>query len=204
MSVETPRQFAERMRKKLEELQKNNRPFQIAVTSSAAEVAKRAFSDGKNNVGESFNYNSTNPLYISDEQSPRDLSRKGKTGRDTFESGKNKGDKHKTTYFDSYKKFRATVGRRDSYVNWQLTGDLMSDFGSLPPPTSKNPPDLGQMKPAVKINVNEYITKLDRPNNVEKYNGLADRFGDFLKTSKEEEKRFFEILDKELANFLSL
>jgi hypothetical protein len=196
----TPKQFADQLRGKLAELQKNNRPFQLAVLSSVAQVAKRAFSDGVNNVGQSFSYNDSDPLYISDDQSPRKLSHKGKTGQNVFKST---GKPHKTTYFDSYKSFRANVGRRTSTVNWQLNGDLMSDFGSIPAPVSKQPPSLSQMRPAVKISPNFYITKLDRDINVKKYSGLSERYGEFLKVSASEEKEFFRIFDNELILFLS-
>lgn len=199
----TPQEYADSLRKKIDELKKNNRPFQLAVLSSVAQVSKRAFSDKKNNVGQTFTYNDIEPLYVSDEQSPRKLSHKGKFGRDTFQSGKKKGQKHKTTYFSNYKEFRRTVGREDSHVNWQLTGDLMSDYGSLPAPTSKNPPSLSELKPARRINPNEYVTALDRDINIKKYRGLSDRYGDFLELSESEIKEFYRILNGELALFLS-
>ena len=191
------------MQKKVDELQKNNRPFQIAVLTSVAQVAKRAFSDARNDVGETFSYNDKDPLYVSDEQSPINLSHKGKTGKSKFKTGERAGLEHKTTYFDSYKAFRGHVGRATSAVNWQLTGDLMSDFGSLPIPSNDQPPALGSLKPAVKINPNEYITKLDRDINVKKYGGLSSRYGDFLECSTEEIKTFYDVLEKELTLFLS-
>lgn len=201
----TPGQYADEMRKKLQALQEKNRPFNIAVTSIVAQVAKRAFSDGQNNVGQNFDYNSTNPIYVYDDQSPINLSHKGKTGKNKFTSGEKKGLEHATTYFKSYKEFRKKVKRKDQYVNWQLTGDLMSDYGNVDAPTNKKPPPINKdFKPATVVTVNEYITSIKRSNNVEKYDGLAFRYGEFLKMSKEEEKKFFEILDKELANFLSL
>lgn len=196
----TPKQFADSLRKKIDELQRLNRPFQIAVLDSVARVSKRAFSDAQNEKGESFRYNDIEPLYVSDEQSPRKLSHKGKNGRSVFAST---GEKHKTTYFQNYKEFRRTVLREDNFVNWQLTGDLMSDYGSLSPPTSKKPPSLAKLKPAVKINPNNYITKLDREINIKKYEGLSDRYGNFLECSEKEEKEFYRVLEGELALFLS-
>lgn len=195
----TPKEFADSLRKKIDELQKVNRPFQLAVLSSVAQVSKRAFSDGMNNKGQSFSYNSTDPLYVSDSQSPQKLSHKGKTGKSVFASGK----AHTTTYYDSYKAFRGAVKRDTHPVDWQLTGDLMSDFGSLPAPSSKNPPPLSQLRPAKKINPNNYITALDREINIKKYGGLSDRYGDFLELSEKEESEFYRILEGELALFLS-
>lgn len=196
----TPDEYAQSLRLKIESLRTKNTPFQLAVLTSVATVAKRAFSGKQNDKGQSFSYNSTDPIYISDDQSPRKLSRKGKTGRSTFEST---GQPHKTTYFNSYKDFRDNVDRKTDAVNWQLTGDLMSDYGSLQAPGNKNPPNLNELRPARKINVNEYITALDRPVNIKKYNGLSDRYGDFLQCSDAEEKQFFEVLEFELNKFLT-
>lgn len=196
----TPQEYADSLRTKIDELKKNNRPFQLAVLSSVAQVSKRAFSDKKNNEGQSFSYNSKDPIYVSDHQSPRKLSHKGKTGRSTFEST---GESHKTTYFDSYKAFRDNVQRKTDAVNWQLTGDLMSDYGSLPTPTDKEPPPVNKLKPARKINPNKYVTALDREVNIKKYAGLSDRYGDFLKLSEFEMKEFYRIHEGELALFLA-
>lgn len=199
----TPKEHANQLRAKIEELKKNNRPFQLAVLSSVAQVSKRVFSDGKNQAGSTFAYNDIEPVYITDEQSPRKLSHKGKFGKSVFASGEKKGLEHTTTYFASYKEFRQSVGRESNFVNWQLNGDLMSDFGSLPRPESKQPPSQSAMKPAKKVNPNEYITALDRTNNVKKYEGLSDRFGKFLELSSKEEAEFYRILEGELALFLA-
>lgn len=194
----SPEEYAEFLRGKIEELRKNNRPFGLAVATSVAQVSKRAFTDKRNEKGESFQYNSTDPVYIRDEDSPRKLSHKGKNGSDTYKSGKKKGQKHTTTYFDSYKSFRGAVGRDTDAVDWQLTNDLRSDYGN----SSKAAP-VSQLKPAVQINVNNYITRLTRDNNVKKYGGLSARYGEFLTCSTKEEADFFRINELELGKFLS-
>lgn len=90
-----------------------------------------------------------------------------------------------------YKKYRAKRGRETSFVNWQLEGDLKSDYENSPKGSS------GQNRP-LRINVNEYRSQLTRDINQLKYEGLSARFGEFLTANNQEEKEFFEIVEKEL------
>lgn len=194
----TPDEFAKKMREKIESLRTKNIPLKLSVATSVAQVSTRAFTNKLNEKGEFFRYNSLDPLYIRDEQSPRKLNHKGKFGSDTFKSGKKKGQKHKTTYFGSYKEFRAAVGADSEAVDWQLTNDLRSDYGNA---SKAAPPS--KLKPAVQVNVNNYITRLSREHNIKKYEGLSARYGNFLTCSEKEIQDYFRILDLELGNFLA-
>lgn len=194
----SPDEFAKKMREKIESLRTKNLPLKLAVSTSVGDVSTRAFTNKLNEKGEFFRYNSLDPIYIRDEQSPRDLSRKGKYGSDTFKSGKKKGEKHKTTYFGSYKEFRASVDADSEAVDWQLTNELRSDYGNSPKSTKPE-----KLKPAVQVNVNNYITRLSRENNIKKYEGLVKRYGNFLTCSEKEIQDYFRILDLELGNFLA-
>lgn len=205
MKPMSPVEYAAFNRRKIEELRTRNKPFELAVLTSVAEVTKRAFSKAQNNLGQSFKYNSTDPIYVSDLNSPVNLSKKGKTGQDTFQSGSKKGQKHVTTYFESYLAFRKAVGAGEDAkgvakenVNWQLKNELRGDYGNSPKTT---PPE--KLKPAVKIDVNHYVTQLSKPENIKKYGGLVKRYGDFLKLSQAEEQEFYRINESELGKFLS-
>lgn len=194
----SPEEYAEFLRRKIEELRSKNKPFELAVRSTVAAVTLRAFSGKRNEKMESFQYNSTTPIYVSDLQSPRNLSKKGKNGNTKFESGKRKGQEHKTTYFKSYKDFRDSVDAKTDAVNWQLTNVLRGDYGNSPKDT---PPE--RLKPAVKIDANHYLTQLSRDENISKYNGLVKRYGNFLQCSDTEEQEFYRINESELGKFLS-
>jgi len=190
----TPNEFAKVLESKIDELRRSNKPFEIAVKTSVAETVQRAFVNKRNENGESFQYNSTTPIYVSDNQSPQKLSHKGKNGNSKTKSGK----PHKTTYFDSYKSFRDSIGRDTDAVDWQLTTDLMSDYGNSPIGTSE-----ASLDPAVRLDPNLYITHLTRSINIAKYNGLSQRYGQFLTLSQSEKERFYKINELELSSFLA-
>lgn len=194
----TPSEYAEELRRKAEEIKRTNRPFKLAVYSTVARSSQRIFDRGVTADGQSFKYNDTTPLYIADSQAKNKggITHKGKTGRSVFESGKKAGQRHKTTYFSSYRELRAAQGLETNHVNWTFIGDLKSDFlnTKVGAPTSSAEP--------VRVNLNEYI-QVTRGVNVEKYEGLSKRYGQFLNVSPEEIQEFYDTLNFELAQIFN-
>lgn len=118
------------------------------------------------------------------------------TSERVFTDGKNKDGRQFEYKSESYKKYRAKRGRETSFVNWQLEGDLKSDFENSPKGST-------QGAAPVRINVNEYQSRLVRDINQKKYEGLSARFGPFLEADKQEEQLFYSITEKELALLFS-
>ena len=95
------------------------------VSETHSRQVRRIFEDGQNTAGKTFQYDSTNPIYVNPEtQSPKKFPPRGKSGQEYFKSGK----KHKTGYFPSYKAFRAAIDRQTSPVNFRLTENLKLNF----------------------------------------------------------------------------
>lgn len=52
----TPKEFADKLRKQLEEFKRVNKPFQLAVYDAVGRVSKRAFEEGKDTDGNRYQY----------------------------------------------------------------------------------------------------------------------------------------------------
>lgn len=168
----TPKEFADKLRKQLEEFKRVNAPFQLAVYSVVGIAQKRIFEEGKDANGNRFQY------------------------KDGW-----------------YKQYREKRSRETAFVNWRFEGDLKSDFENAPNPDDTTPN--GEPKGAFRIDANHYQTKLSRQINQLKYEGLSKGFtgkkggrfagyGEFLNLSKEEEKKFYEIVTFETRKFFAL
>ena len=191
MSI-TPQEFAEQTRQKLLEIARNNRPLQLAATSTHATISRRAFTDGRNEDGQQFQYSGT-PLYVNPD-SPSVRRKFPPLGKPNAEGKRRKG---RTGWFNGYGAFKQSQGYSGAYVNWQLTGDLKSDYENQPvgAPSDTALP--------FRVDVNEYQGRLKRPENTEKYEGLASRFGEFLTASETEKRQFYRIVENELADILN-
>jgi len=99
------------------------------ASSMIGVIKKRIHEDGKaaddSNIGQ---YDTTNPLYVNPNKSPKAFAPVGKTGKTKFKNGQ----PHKTKYFDSYKGFRENIGRPTDKVNLSLTGQMNSQFTIIP------------------------------------------------------------------------
>lgn len=196
MSSISVEEFKKRLERAAENLKKDNTPFKLATYTAVAVQAKRIFTDGRNTDGRQFQYNSTTPLYL-DPSTTFNGSKLGtpigKTGKSVFESGKKKGQPHKTVYVKSYKDYREKIVREAEFVNWELSGDLKLDFenpqGSTPTP--------------IKVSENEYISGLKRDDSIKKREGLESRYGRIFWLSADEKKLFYDTASFELRRLLT-
>lgn len=177
-------------------IQEDDIPLRLATYSTVAIQAKRIFTEGRNTAGNKFEYNSTNPLYLNPSTTfngGKLGTPIGKTGKKVFESGKKKGQPHKTVFVESYKDYREKIGRESSFVNWELSGDLKLDFEN---------PQSGRPTP-IKVSENEYISGLKRTENVEKRNGLESKYGRIFFLSDAEKQNFYKVASFEFRKLLS-
>jgi hypothetical protein len=196
MSSISVEEFKKRLERAAENLKKDNTPLKLATYTAVAAQAKRIFTDGRNTDGSQFQYNSTTPLYLNPSTTFNGSKLGtpiGKTGKSVFESGKKKGQPHKTVYVKSYKDYREKIGRESEFVNWELSGDLKSDF--------ENPQ--GGTPTPIKVSENEYISGLKRDLNVKKREGLESRYGTIFWLSDTEKQLFYDTASFELRRLLT-
>lgn len=204
----TPKEYADKIRRQLDELLLNNKPLKLASYSALGSMGKRIFTDGLDSSGSGIGqYDTKTPLYIN----PKKITA-GTTGRRTTSgfstqgleppTGKHgdtkfkDGKPHKTTYVNNYKDFRNRIGRRIDRVNLELTGDLFLDLMN---PAS---PDTASPARPTRINVNEYQASLKRDKNIQKRDGLEAKYGTIFRHTKEELELFYSVNEKELRLLL--
>jgi len=193
----SPSQLADQLRAKIDDLKRNNRPLKLATASAVAEMSERIFTRGENVAGQTFQYNSTNPIYVDPKDSPKKFPTKGKNGKTTFANG----ESHKTGYFDSYKSYKKAIGQKTDHVHFALHNDLKFDF--------ENTRSEGDKPSAIRMSVNEYQVKLERPLNAEVAEGLEAGtnkkvgYGPIFRMSQKEITMYYDILEKELALMFS-
>lgn len=179
----TPEQYTERL-KCIKEKLAEGIFFEKAVRDNLAQRSKRIFTDGLNSAGSQIGkYDTTKPLYVNPvSQSPKKFPTKGKTGKTKFANGK----AHKTGFFNSYASFRAEIGRESVNKNYQLFGNLKSNFENA---------SRGEVQP-IKVNNLEYIVGLDRENSLKKA-GLEKKDGRVFPLTSGEKQSFFKVASYE-------
>lgn len=167
----TTDEYIQSLRAKVTEIESGKALF-LASSTATKSMVLRVFTNGLNSQNENIGqYNSTDPLYIDPNTSPKKFPTVGKTGKSVFAST---GEKHKTGWFESYKAFRGKIGRETSKVNLQLTGELKSDVEN------------GLQR----ISNTEYVLKLKRQIDADKIAGQEKRFGLIFHFTKQEREQF--------------
>lgn len=179
-----------KMKKQARQLAKENKPLRIAARTTHALITNRIFHEGKNSAGGSIgNYNTTTELWVEDKNLRRAGTHRGKTGKPT-----------KTSYYQNYRALKQQQGFNPSVVNLRLQNELQSDFANVPMgPSNNSSPEPN----TIKVSVNEYVIKLRKEVNVQKVNGLEEKYGSIFKHTKKERKLFYKVAQKELIKFLN-
>lgn len=189
----------------LKESLQSYQPFGLAVQDVHAVRSQRIFTDGKGadggNIGQ---YNSTTPIYVDPAKYPVKAGGKGefaiasafnpfdKKKQKTKSLRQKKSKGNKLRYFNSYKEFRAAIGRNVAFVDLNLIGDLKSNFENR----SRGKPT------AEKIADNEYHVGLDSENSTKK-EGLEEKYGEIFKHTDSEKEHFFSTCSVELDNAIN-
>lgn len=163
-----------------------------SVRAVMAQMVVRIFEEGKGSNGSALgSYNNTTELYVDPSTLPRNISPRGKPGKE--KDVKNR----KTVYFKSYQALRSEVGREAGFVNLRLTNDLQSDWSNAE--VGKGDNKVADSPKPQKIGALEYHIKLKRPINREKREGLEAKYGDIFKLTANEKKYYFDVLSKSIA-----
>lgn len=172
-----------KMKRIRQEMLDANTPVYLASNTALAEFSERVFTKGQSTSGSTFEYNSSDPLYVNPSNTFGNTSAlkppRGKYGETQFKNG----NKHKTTWVDSYKQLKGLVGRDSSKVNFVAYGDLKSDIGNRNTLTTR------------KVANAEYKISSEFPENQGKLRGLMNKYKSVFQLSQKEE----EIYKKEFA-----
>lgn len=181
------KQFSDKLNKKISDLQ-SDRVLRLAALTVSQERIKRIFEDGENSAGSKIGtYNSTTPIYVSLEQAPRSVNKKGKTGKPI-----------KSGYYASYKAFRSAMGRESNFVNLRLVGELQNDLANAKVDKSITIP---KSQP-IKISETQYAVTLKKEINKDKKRGLEAKYGTIFNHTKEERDLFNKTVQREFNELL--
>lgn len=201
------KEYARHMAAKYEELLRTNIPFKEAVYNDIARKSIRIFEEGKKSDGSLIGQYSTDPMYANPDYQPRKGAIKtsgggklqgltptiGKTGKSVFAST---GLPHKTTYLPGgYKELRQRQGRKVDHVNIRYTNDLFLDWANVGAVNAAPKP--------TKVDSSEYVIKLKRSYNVDKKEGLEDKYGTIFFSTIGERKQFTTDLNSRIKVFMS-
>jgi hypothetical protein len=203
----TPEQFIQDLRSKAEQIILENKPFAIAVRTSIALTTQRIFADGENSSGSNIgSYDTSRPLYINPDKSPRTGADKPKGVEGLKKAGKNgdtkfkNGNDHKTAFVNNYKDFRNRIGRRIDVVNLNLTGQLQSDFANAE--TAFN--QVAKIdENRFKVDANTYEVTLKNAFNIKKKKGLEEKYGTIFQPTEQEKNTLARVADFELNKLLN-
>jgi hypothetical protein len=153
-------------------------PIAIAAQDTHVKMVERIFEEGKEVNGKKNKYNSTDPIYVNPDNSPKKFPTKGKKGNAKFSNG----EPHKTGYFESYKDYRGKIGRETGFMNLDLWGILKSDFG----------------KGVIQLDPLKHVSTVTNEAN----KGKVEKFADYFKITKEEKQNFKEVAEFEALEIL--
>lgn len=209
MAQLTPKQFAAKIKAKINAIERENLPLKIAAQTVHALRVKRIFHDGlSRGLRPIGRYDTKRELWVADDKLRRAGNHEGKPfgiGR-TYKSGKKKGQQifwrkagNKTTYFKNYLDLKRKQGF-DATVNLRLTNNFQSDFANT---SMSRTSDAIPKVNTIKISPNHYLERLDRSENVKKREGFEEKYGKVFNFSSTELKLFKQVFAGEMNKLLS-
>lgn len=181
----TTQEFISKQNEKIAEIEKTNKPLELAVRSIMSLQSKRIFIDGKDASGNVIGNYKGGEIYVSPNKNKGlpGFPLRGKSGKTEFGNGK----RHKSGYFKNYLAFKKTIGRNKniSSVDLFLTGALSRNWANSQALTSAQ---------ATKVNQHNYIVTLTEEN-LKK----TDRYGNVFGLTKKERETFLSVINFELT-----
>jgi hypothetical protein len=185
----TAQDYIKRLKKKRNELAKKNAPFRIAVQTVHQLRTRRIFHVGLNSSASRIGtYDTKRELWVADDKLRKNGNHRGKTGKPI-----------KTTYFKSYKDLKQRQGFQSDRVNLRLQNELQSDFANVN--ITKTSDAIPKGMP-IKININEYQERLNKPINQKKVQGLVKKYGDIFGFTNGEKQKFYKTVEFEFLRLL--
>jgi len=193
MATLTLQQYLDKIKRQNRELIKKNVPLQIAAQTTHALITNRIFHEGRATDGGPIgSYNTTNEMWVKNDQLRRSGNNTGKTGKPI-----------KSNYYKSYKALKINQGFSGDIVDLRMKNELQSDFANAPiGKNDDNPPKVN----TIKIDAQEYQIQVRKKINRDKMEGAEsdERFGKkIFAHTEDEKKKFREIARKELIKFLN-
>ncbi len=160
---------------------------EIAARDSMSESVQRIFMRGQKSSGDSIGSYSTKAAYFSPKNTPKDTNHTGKTGK-----------RIKTGYYaGGYAELRSQQGRESSFVNLRFTNELQSDYANASiDPTSNR---IASPTP-IPGGKNIFLITLNKQINIDKRDGLEDKYGLIFDLTTKEEQIFIDSQDFNLDN----
>lgn len=176
--------------------------YKKAVIFTIGKMGSRIFEMGQKSSGGSIGrYSTRNPLYVSNQNSPRNGTLRGKTGQRKFKNG----NTHKTTYYPNYKSFREAMGRETGFVNLRLSGRLYRNFLNSVytglPEASKKAVGKAPVLPAMLGKLDYAITL--NPENMAKAKGMELKYGKIFNLTAREKIDFRNMVKFEMIKALT-
>lgn len=169
---------------------KTTKAILIAASTAHADMVERIFTDGIASNGSKIgSYDTRNEQYVNPENSPKKFQPKGKGEKKSkttqvFDISTQKSrrvaikkdfSERKTRYFESYKAFRAMIGRETAYVNLDLFGRLKQEFENS----------------LRRVSNEDFEARLRTEESIEKATGNQRRFGKAIFSATESERETF-------------
>lgn len=187
----TPLEYAMKLDRLAQSLQRENLPFKKAVQTTHTLRMTRIFDKGQTSSGAQIGQYSTKPIYVNAKKYGFSFAGQGKN-----QARRSKTAPRVTKYFaEGYKGFRQFVKRPVAFINLGLTYDMRFDLS--------NSRSLNRVGLPDKISPSEYQERFKRPHNAEKFSGLEKRFGDIGDFQNKEREEFKRVLQFEMTRFLS-
>lgn len=184
----TTDEFIRKQNDKIAQIEKTNKPLEIAVRSMMSIQSKRIFLQGQNANNGIIGSYSAKEIYVSPKANKGlpNFPLKGKLGKADFKNG----NKHKSGYFKNYLDFKTTIGRnqRIKTVDLFLTGQLSRNWA--------NSESLSNAQ-ATRVTQHNYIITLTEKNAVK-----TERYGNVFGLSIKERQKFLEVIQFELTKAL--
>jgi hypothetical protein len=174
-------EMSQKLQMRIAEVQ-SGKAIRLAAHDTSAEYGKRIFDRGENSAGDEIGEYSKEEMWASPKNSPRRPNGKGKTGKSI------KGGYYKQGYYE----FKGDMGRDNSKVNLVLFGDLKSDvFNGR------------EVAEPIEVNAITYELRVKRQENLDKINGLEDKYGTVFDLTTAEVNNFIETAEFETIKILS-
>jgi len=197
----TTDQFISKLKKKLRDLETENRPLKIAALATHQAASDRIFVKGRNTSNDQIGTYSLSPSMYVTPEGYWDFAKlkppKGKYGNRVFNNGKD----HKSRWVAHYSSLRGLIGRDPIKVDFFIHGDFRSDYMNSKGVSGAEP---------IKVDANFYKVEFSRSKKDITHAELAEvfeaKYGNIkiFTLSKQEIELFYKVAAEEFKKQFEL